>query len=70
MSLIGATFLHLPPFHIQTEIHICDAICKNLSDVTSQNAKLSFWSHFKAESELFLELFKFCLFDTHIQSYN
>ena len=25
----------------------------------SQNAKLSFWSHFKAKSELFPELFKF-----------
>ena len=36
----------------------------------SQNAKLSFWSHFKAKSELFPELFKFCLYDIHIQSYN
>ena len=36
----------------------------------SQNAKLSFWSHFKATSKLFPELFKFCLSDIHIQSYN
>ena len=36
----------------------------------SQNVKLSFWSHFKATSELFPELFKFCLNDIHIQSYN
>ena len=36
----------------------------------SQNAKLSFWSHFKANIELFPELFKFFLYDIHIQSYN
>ena len=36
----------------------------------SQNAKLSFWSHFKASSELFPELFKLYLNDIHIQSYN
>ena len=35
-----------------------------------QNAKLSFWSHFKPTSELFPELFKFCLNDIHIKSYN
>ena len=35
-----------------------------------QNAKLSFWSHFKAKSELFPGLYKFCLYDIHIQSYN
>ena len=36
----------------------------------SQNAKFNLWSHFKPKSELFPELFKFCLFDIHIQSYN
>ena len=46
----------------------CDAICK--TRLMSQNAKLSFWSHFKAKSELFPELFKFCPYDIHIQSYN
>ena len=34
----------------------------------SQNAKLSFWSHFKAKSELFQELLKFCLYDINIQN--
>ena len=36
----------------------------------TQNAKLTFWSHFKAKKELFLELIKFCLYEIHIQSYN
>ena len=36
----------------------------------SQNAKLSFWFHFKAESKLFPEFLKFCLHDIHIQSYD
>ena len=36
----------------------------------SQNAKLSFWSHFKATSEPFPELLKFCLDDIRIPSYN
>ena len=36
----------------------------------SHNAKFSFWSHFKAESELFPELFKFGLYDIHIERYN
>ena len=36
----------------------------------SQNAKLSFWSHLKTKSKLFPELFKFSLYDIHIQSYN
>ena len=36
----------------------------------TQNAKLSFWSHFKALSELFPQLIKFCLYDIHIQSCN
>ena len=36
----------------------------------SQNAKLGFWSHFKGKSEPFPELFKFGLYDIHIQSYN
>ena len=36
----------------------------------SKNAKLSFWSHFKAKSELFPKVLKFCLNDIHIQSYN
>ena len=31
---------------------------------------LGFWSQFIATSELFPELFKFCLNDIHIQSYN
>ena len=35
-----------------------------------QNAELSFWSHFKAKSGLFPELFEFRLYDIHIQSYN
>ena len=34
----------------------------------SQNAKLGFWSYFTAKSELFPELFKFCLYEIHIQS--
>ena len=36
----------------------------------SQNAKLSLLSHFKATSEPFQELIKFCLNDIHIQTYN
>ena len=32
----------------------------------SQNAQFSFWSHFKAKSELFPELFKFGLYDIYI----
>ena len=36
----------------------------------SQNAKLCFRSHFKAEIELFPERFKFCVSDIHIQSYD
>ena len=36
----------------------------------SQNAKMSFWSHIKAKSKLCPELFRFCLYDIHIQSYN
>ena len=47
---------------------ICDVICKNPSHVAK--CKIDFWSHFKATSELFPELFKFCLNDIHIQSYN
>ena len=35
----------------------------------SQNAKLTLWSHFKAISKLFPELFELFLYDIHIQSY-
>ena len=35
-----------------------------------QNTKLSFWSQFIATSDLFPELFKFCLNDIHIQNYD
>ena len=53
---------------VYIKFFICDAICK--TRWMSQNAKLSFWSQSKAKSELFPELFKFCLHDIYIQSYD
>ena len=41
---------------------------KSPSDVAK--CKIKFWSHCKATSKFFPELFKFCLNDIHIQSYN
>ena len=57
-----------------TNINVPDPLIYVMRSVktrrTSQNAKLSFWSYFKAKSELFSELFKCCLYGIHIQSYN
>ena len=36
----------------------------------SQDAKIEFWANFKAKRKPFPELFKICLYDIHIKSYN
>ena len=70
MSFIGAKFFHLPPFHIQTEIHICDAICKNLSDVAK--CKIEFFGLIlKLKVSSFLNCLNFVsIDDIHLQCYN